>query len=66
MRGKPYSTEEQEPLMACEPEAVYRTLQQPSVHSANRVDRNLPEGCVSSEEFWNLFEKKMRMAYAEL
>ena len=52
--------------MACEPEAVYRTLQQPSVHSANRVDRNLPEGCVSSEEFWNLFEKKMRMAYAEL
>ena len=66
MRRKPYRTEEQEPMMACEPEAVYRTLHQPSVHSANSVVRNLPEGCVSSEEFWTLFEKKMRMAYAEL
>ena len=37
--------------------------------SANFLQKEeavIPEGCVSSEDFWSLFENKMKAAYAEL
>ena len=71
MSVKPYSTDEGEPLKVSEATASYRICNRqapmrPSTNSHKKEATALPEGCVSSEDFWSLFENKMKAAYAEL
>ena len=71
MSVKPYSTDEEEPLKVSEATASYRicsrhTPMRTSANFPKKEEAALPEGCVSSEDFWSLFENKMKAAYAEL
>ena len=68
MSVKPYSKEEQELKKASEAEATYSVRRNKTASLrkplSGRREDVLPEGCVSSEQFWGLFEQKMREAYA--
>ena len=69
---RPYRTEEQEAPKAAEPELQFRSPRQRDLPygdiqpKADGTGRGMPSGCIASDAFWNLFEQKMRAAYAEL
>ncbi len=63
------STDEQEPIKVSEAEATYQVARHtygcPTPTLPQREEA-MPDDCISSEDFWRLFEHKMRAAYAEL
>lgn len=66
---KPYSFNEEESPKVAEAGFSYRVSGHAQVHPHTGTPQksdSLPEGCISSDDFWALFDKKMRAAYAEL